>query len=143
VQIAFTGAGNEAEKVRALVERVDSKRCFSLAGETTLRQLLVLYGLADVLVTNDSGPAHFAALTPVHTVTLFGPETPLLFAALTPRNTPLWAGLACSPCVSALNNRQSSCRDNACMQRLRPEQVLQAVCRSYEERHALLRKRVA
>jgi ADP-heptose:LPS heptosyltransferase len=135
VQIAFTGARNEAEKVRALVEQVDSGRCFSLAGETTLRQLLVLYGLADVLVTNDSGPAHFAALTPIHTVTLFGPETPLLFAALTPRNTPLWAGLACSPCVSALNNRQSSCRDNVCMQRLLPEQVFQAVCRSYEERH--------
>ena len=48
---------------------------------------------------------------------------------------PLWAGLACSPCVSALNNRQSSCRDNVCMQRLLPEQVFQAVCRSYEERH--------
>ncbi len=136
VQIAFTGAKNEALKARDLVARVGSARCFSLAGETTLRQLLVLYGLADVLVTNDSGPAHFAALTPIHTVTLFGPETPLLFAALTPRNTPLWAGLACSPCVSALNNRQSACRDNVCMQRITPEQAFQAVCKSYQERHA-------
>jgi ADP-heptose:LPS heptosyltransferase len=136
VHIAFTGAKNEAEKARDLVARVGSPRCFSLAGETTLRQLLVLYGMADVLVTNDSGPAHFAALTPIHTVTLFGPETPLLFAALTPRNTPLWAGIACSPCVSALNNRQSACRDNVCMQRITPEQTFQAVCRSYAERHA-------
>ena len=132
--IAFTGAKNEAEKALALVARVGSPRCFSLAGETTLRQLLVLYGQADVLVTNDSGPAHFAALTPIHTVTLFGPETPLLFAALTPRNTPLWAGIACSPCVSALNNRQSACTDNVCMQRITPDQVFQAVCKSYLER---------
>lgn len=136
VHIAFTGAKNEAEKALGLVARVGSPRCFSLAGETTLRQLLILYGLADVLVTNDSGPAHFAALTPIHTVTLFGPETPLLFAALTPRNTPLWAGIACSPCVSALNNRQSACRDNVCMQRITPEQTFQAVCKSYAERHA-------
>ena len=134
IHVAFTGAENEAEKARGIVARTGSPRCFSLAGETTLRQLLVLYGLADVLVTNDSGPAHFAALTPIHTVTLFGPETPLLFAALTPRNTPLWAGLACSPCVSALNNRQSACRDNVCMQRITPEQVFQAVCKSYRER---------
>ena len=46
-----------------------------------MRELLTLYTLADVLVTNDSGPAHFASLTPVHTVVLFGPETPLLFGS--------------------------------------------------------------
>jgi ADP-heptose:LPS heptosyltransferase len=34
----------------------------------------VIYGLAEVLVTNDGGPAHFAALTPIDVVTLFGPE---------------------------------------------------------------------
>lgn len=134
--VAFTGAPPEAAQALALVRRVDSPRCFSLAGQTGLRQLLVLYTLADVLVTNDSGPAHFAALTPIRTVTLFGPETPLLFAALTPRNTPLWAGIACSPCVSALNNRQSACRDNVCMARITVDQVFQAVCASYPARRA-------
>ena len=131
--VSFTGAPDEAEKSRALARQVGSPRCFSLAGETTLRQLLVLYGLADVLVTNDSGPAHFAALTPIHTVTLFGPETPLLFSSLNPRNTALWSGLACSPCVSALNHRQSACRDNVCMGRLSVEQVYAAVSASYQE----------
>ena len=135
--VAFTGAPEEAAKAQALVEQVASGRCFSLAGETTLRQLLVLYTLADVLVTNDSGPAHFAALTPIHTVTLFGPETPQLFAALTPRNTALWAGIACSPCVSALNNRQSACRDNVCMSRITADQVFDAVCTSYAAHRAL------
>jgi ADP-heptose:LPS heptosyltransferase len=135
--IAFTGAAEEAPKVENAVQRIGSPRCFSLAGQTTLRQLMVLYGLADVMVTNDSGPAHFASLTTIHTVTLFGPETPHLFAATTKRNKPIWAGVVCSPCVSALNNRSSACRDNVCMQRITVDQVFAAVCESYEERTRL------
>ena len=95
---------------------------------------MLIPSLAEVLVTNDSGPAHFATLTPIHAVTLFGPETPDLFAARTSRNTVLWAGIACSPCVSAYNNRQSPCRDNVCMQALTVEQVFGEVCRIYELR---------
>jgi ADP-heptose:LPS heptosyltransferase len=138
--IAFTGAAEEAPQVENAVQRIGSPRCFSLAGQTTLRQLMVLYGLADVMVTNDSGPAHFASLTTIHTVTLFGPETPQLFAAITKRNKPIWAGIACSPCVSALNNRSSSCRDNVCMQRISVDRVFSAVCESYEE-HTRMRSR--
>jgi ADP-heptose:LPS heptosyltransferase len=135
--ITFTGAAEEAPNVEKAVQRIGSPRCFSLAGQTTLRQLMVLYGLAEVLVTNDSGPAHFASLTTIHTVTLFGPESPHLFAATTKRNKPIWAGLACSPCVSALNNRSSACRDNVCMHRITVDQVFAAVCESYEERTRL------
>jgi ADP-heptose:LPS heptosyltransferase len=134
VWIGFTGAPDEAAAIEPLVRKVGEARCFSLAGRTSLRQLMVLYCLAEVLVTNDSGPAHFASLTPIRTVTLFGPETPLLFAALTPRNKPLWAGIACSPCVSAVNNRQSACRNNVCMQRISVEQVFEGVVAGYRER---------
>jgi len=134
--IGFTGAPNEASATRELVESVKSNRCVSFAGKTTLRQLLVLYTLADVLVTNDSGPAHFATLTPIRVVTLFGPETPALFAARTPRNSVLWAGIACSPCVSAYNNRQSRCQNNVCMQAITVDQVFTEVCRAYEARRA-------
>jgi ADP-heptose:LPS heptosyltransferase len=132
--IAFTGAPAEAAPVAELAHRVGSPRCFSLAGKTTLRQLLVLYTLSEVLVTNDSGPAHFATLTPINVVTLFGPETPKLFAARTPRNTVLWAAIACSPCVNAYNNRQSPCRDNKCMQAITVEEVFAKTCAAYEER---------
>jgi ADP-heptose:LPS heptosyltransferase len=134
INVAFTGAPNEAEATTRLVRQVASGRCISLAGKTTLRQLLVLYTLADVLVTNDSGPAHFATLTPIRVVTLFGPETPVLFAAPTPRNTVLWPQLPCSPCVSAYNNRQSACRDNQCMQAITVDEVFGAVCRAFESK---------
>lgn len=134
--VAMTGGPDEASAAAVLVGRVGSPRCVSLAGKTTLRQLLVLYTIAEVLVTNDSGPAHFATLTPIEVVTLFGPETPRLFAARTPRNTVLWAGLVCSPCVSAFNNRMSPCRDNRCMQAITVDQVFSAASRAYERKQA-------
>jgi ADP-heptose:LPS heptosyltransferase len=96
----------------------------------------LLYTLADLLVTNDSGPAHFASLTPIHVVTLFGPETPRLFAALTSRNVPLWSGVACSPCVNAYNNRQSPCRNNVCMQQITVDEVFAAAAASFRQRLA-------
>jgi ADP-heptose:LPS heptosyltransferase len=132
--VAFTGSPREAQATELLVREVGSDRCVSMAGRTTLRQLLVLCCLAEVLVTNDSGPAHFASLTPVDVVVLFGPETPRLFAAVSPRTHPLWAGLACSPCINAFNNRASACRDNLCMQSIGVEQVFHQVCRLYMAR---------
>jgi len=137
VQIGFTGAPNEAEPIASLVREIGSSRCIVFAGKTSLRQLMVLYTLSEILVTNDSGPAHFASLTGINVVTLFGPETPHLFAAQTPRNVALWAGLSCSPCVNAYNNRQSSCRNNLCMQQISVDQVFNEVCRVYVERRAI------
>lgn len=135
LSIGFTGAPEEQAKIEELVGAVGSLRCFCLAGKTTLRQLLILYGLADVLVTNDSGPAHFATMSPIDVVALFGPETPLLFGAPSPRNHSLWAGIACSPCVNALNNRQTTCRDNVCMQMITVDQVFATVCRVIHQRN--------
>jgi ADP-heptose:LPS heptosyltransferase len=138
VFIVFTGLPEEAKETERLVNQVRSPRCRSLAGQTTLRQLMTLYTLADVLVTNDSGPAHFAALTDIEVVVLFGPETPALFAANTPRNHVLWAGLACSPCVNAYNNRQTACRNNLCMQSISVDQVFRTVCRISSKRFAAI-----
>jgi ADP-heptose:LPS heptosyltransferase len=134
LRVAITGSPNETASAAALAEQVGSDRCFNLAGRTTLRQLLVLYTLAEVLITNDSGPAHFASLTNIDVVALFGPEHPGIFAAQTPRSHVLWAGIVCSPCVSALNNRTSACRDNVCMQRISVDQVFEQVSCVYEHR---------
>jgi ADP-heptose:LPS heptosyltransferase len=134
VRIAFTGSPAEASSAAEFVAAVGDKRCFSVAGLTTLRELIVLYTLAEVMVTNDSGPAHFAALTPIDVVTLFGPETPDLFAARTPRSHILWANLPCSPCVSAFNNRVSTCTDNVCMKRITVDQVFELVSSLLERR---------
>lgn len=129
----MTGGPNEIGAIEKLALKVGSPRCSSLAGKTSLRQLLVLYTLAKVLVTNDSGPAHFASFTSIRVITLFGPKTPALFAARTPRETTIWKGIACSPCVNAFNNRQSSCKNNVCMQFITVEEVLAEVSEVYRK----------
>ena len=134
VCVGMTGAPEEAESIAGVAAQVGSPRCFSFAGKTTLAQLLVLYTLAEVLITNDSGPAHFASMTPITVITLFGPETPLLFRALTPRAIPIYMQLPCSPCVNAYNNRQSPCRDNICMKSITVDHVFTVACQAYLDR---------
>jgi ADP-heptose:LPS heptosyltransferase len=126
----ITGLASEREDARFILDhvkrerdRVKSDRLIDLTGRTSLRELIDLYNLADVLVTNDSGPAHFAALTDTHVVVFFGPETPHLYKPLTDRCTVLYANYACSPCVSAYNQRRSVCTNNRCLKEISVEEV--------------------
>src|SRR5215472_12183762 len=134
--IGFTGGPSEAGANNRLADDVGSSRLIRLAGKTSPRQLLVLYTRSEILVTNDSGPAHFASMTPIRTVTLFGPETPALFGPRSANATALWAGIACSPCVNAYNNRQSVCHNNLCMQAITVDEVFEKVIRTYDSRRS-------
>lgn len=132
--IAFTGAPDEAADACRLVEQIDSPRVVNMAGRTTMDQLLALYDLSALMVTNDSGPAHYSTLTGIDVITIFGPETPAVFGARTPRSHILWSGLPCSPCVNAFNDRQSACKNNVCMQRISVDQVFELACRVLADR---------
>jgi ADP-heptose:LPS heptosyltransferase len=107
LHVGLTGAPSEKEAVDGIVRQLNSPRVFNLAGRTSLRELFALYDACDVLLTNDSGPGHFSSLTDIHTVVLFGPETPALYGPLGRNAHVLYASLACSPCVNALNHRLS------------------------------------
>jgi ADP-heptose:LPS heptosyltransferase len=133
VFVALTGAPGEANAVNQLAAEINSPRVIALAGKTSLRQVLVLYLRSLILVTNDSGPAHFASMTPIHVVTLFGPETPELFGARSPNAHIFWKGIACSPCVNAFNNRQTVCRNNVCMQRITVDEVFERITGIYDK----------
>jgi ADP-heptose:LPS heptosyltransferase len=134
--VVFTGNTSEAGETAVLAAQVGSERCLSVAGKTSFRELLALYSRAEVLVTNDSGPAHFASLTPISVVALFGPETPRVFGPLNPSHRVLWTGLACSPCVSPLGGRWTACRDNRCLQTITVDQVVTAVSDAIRERRS-------
>jgi ADP-heptose:LPS heptosyltransferase len=136
LMIAFTGSPDEREEAECLATMVDSQRCVSIGGRTTLRQLLIAYDFAEVLITNDSGPAHYAALTSIDVVTLFGPETPAIFGSRSPRSHIVWAGLPCSPCVNAFNQRVTACTNNLCMQKISADEVFETVCQVYDDRRS-------
>jgi len=126
VLVLITGAANERVDAESLAAQCASERCISFAGHSALADLPALYSLAAVMVTNDSGPAHFAAACGLPTIVLFGPETPKLYRPLG-NSMAIYAGLACSPCVSASNHRKSPCSDNVCMRAISVEQVFSAV----------------
>ena len=98
-----------------------------LTGYTrSISELLSLFHVAKLLVTNDGGPGQFAALTPIWTVMLFGPETPALYAPLTPQCHSFYSQWPCSPCLTAYNHRNSFCDgDNQCLKVIAPEAVLE------------------
>jgi ADP-heptose:LPS heptosyltransferase len=111
---------------QAVVAHCRNPNCIDLTGYTdSVRHLLALFHRASLLVTNDGGPGQFAALTPVPTIILFGPETPLLYRSLTRNCYCFHLQLPCSPCLTAYNHRTSPCDgDNQCLKQITPEQVL-------------------
>lgn len=124
--VLITGAASERGEAQDLAVRCGNDRCFAFAGQTALTELPALYAAAALMISNDSGPAHFAAACGLPTIVLFGPETPHLYRPLG-NATAIYAGLACSPCVSAANHRKTACTDNVCMQAIGVEQVFAAV----------------
>ncbi|MEJ2061335.1 MAG: glycosyltransferase family 9 protein [Gammaproteobacteria bacterium] len=112
--VLITGAPAEQAQAESLREQVGHPRCVNFAGQVGFLELVPLYSIAALMVSNDSGPGHFAAVTDLPTFVIFGPETPALYGPLG-NTTPIYAGLACSPCVSAANHRKTACTDNVCL----------------------------
>ena len=124
--VGLIGLRDDAALARDLQAQAGSPLCLDLTGYTrSIRELLMLFHQADLLITNDGGPGHFASLTPIRTMIFFGPETARLYGPLGPRATVLESGIACSPCLSAYNHRQTFCDgDNQCLKRIPPDPVL-------------------
>jgi ADP-heptose:LPS heptosyltransferase len=124
--VAIIGLGRDKPLGQNLVAHCRNPHCVDLTGYTkSVRHLLALFHRASLLVANDGGPGQFAALTPVPTIMLFGPETPVLYGTLSTRAHHFHLGLPCSPCLTAYNHRKSPCDgDNQCLKRITPEQVL-------------------
>ncbi|MBU3587688.1 glycosyltransferase family 9 protein [Polynucleobacter sp. 31A-FELB] len=130
--ILITGSPAEFEYVEKVRAVADVKNALNFAGQVSFAELPPLYTLSDVMVTNDSGPGHFSAVTPLRTVVLFGPETPALYGSVG-KSISITANLACSPCVSAANHRKTPCHDNVCMQAITVPQVLEKMVHQLNE----------
>jgi len=126
-RIVFSGLEGERHAIKMLIDEGESTKYLNLAGKTSLEELMGLYQICDLIVTNDSGPAHFASMFDIDILVLFGPETPQLFAPLGEKVHVIYKDLACSPCVNAFNHRFSPCTHNICMQEIEVDDVLNKV----------------
>ena len=134
VYVGITGVASEKPDARFIIDFVKDKRALDLTGKTKLRELIDLYNISELLITNDSGPAHFASLTNVHIMVFFGPETPELYKPLSDKCTVIYSHFACSPCVSAFNQRLSPCNNNLCLKTIEVENVYQAAVKILHSR---------
>lgn len=123
ILIVLTGAPAEKEYVEKVNQMIGHERCVNSSGVFTFNELVPLYSISTLMLTNDSGPAHFASVTPLKVFVLFGPETPHLYLPLGGNAEPFYLGLPCSPCVSAANHRKTSCETRPCITGIQPAVV--------------------
>ncbi|MCC6234049.1 MAG: lipopolysaccharide heptosyltransferase II [Verrucomicrobiales bacterium] len=96
-----------------------------LAGRTSLRQLMAVLGLCEVVLTNDTGPMHVAAAMGTRVVVPFGSTSPELTGPGLPgdpRHRLVRADTPCAPCFL-----RECPIDFRCMNGISPEMVGQAV----------------
>jgi len=82
-----------------------SQRTHVVAGDLSLRELLVLFAECKLVVSNDSGPMHLACLVDAPVIGLFFADTPTLFAPLGSRVRSVAPKLYSMPLFSVYNGK--------------------------------------
>ena len=124
--VCVIGLPEDKKTAEKILSHNQNPSCVNLTGYTkTIRELLLIFHFSALLITNDGGPGHFAAMTPIPAIIFYGPETPTLYGTIDNSAVNLFLGLSCSPCVTAYNHRKSPCDgDNMCLKKIKPDQVL-------------------
>jgi len=125
--IIIVGKDEAFKKGELIIKAAEASRCLNFGGKTSLEELIGLFNIAEALISNDCGLAHLAMLSPVKKFVIFGPESPQVFGPLGKNNWVIYSNWPCSPCLSVLNHRDSSCRDNKCLKAINPEDVYRLI----------------
>jgi len=135
--IIFIGTKDEydsVEEIRRSVSAEESRRkVFNLAGRLNIRQLAYLFlKKCDFAVCNDSGPLHLAVACGAKTVSIFGPETPVIYGPYDKDESShivFFRGIDCSPCVNVHDGKTVRCARNhpECLAGITPEEVFDAI----------------
>jgi heptosyltransferase-2 len=119
-RIILIGAGSERDHAaRVIAQMQHAQSAQNLAGETSIAELIGLLASCDLLVTNDTGPAHVGAALGVPTLTIFGPTNEFETAPLGLRAALIRAdGIECARCM----HRECPI-DHRCMTRISVDEV--------------------
>ena len=123
--------------VKMIPEFRSAGSLLSLAGKTSLRDLISLISECDVFLTNDSGPMHIAYAVRTPLVAIFGSTDPTLTGP--PPVTEEAGAEVITPDVSCRPCFGRTCRNNdmRCMYAVTPDEVYYAVKKSLSERPAV------
>ena len=97
-EVVLVGSSGEAD-VSLAVSAGMRNRPVVLTGETDLAELVAVLSLVDLLVTNDTGPAHIASALGRPTLVIFGPTNPLTTRPFSPFGEIVREPPDCAPCM--------------------------------------------
>jgi heptosyltransferase-2 len=101
-----------------------------LTGETSVAEVTALISIADLLVTNDTGPAHIGPAVGTPTIVIFGPTDPATTRPFGPLGVVIRHPPDCAPCML-----RDCPIDHRCMTAITPGEI-------FERARALMRQRV-
>ena len=104
-RVVFIGAPHERPYVESVADLCRTPRRHVLAGDLSLRELLVLLAECKLFVSNDSGPMHLACLVDAPTIGLFFADSPTLFAPLGSRVRSVAPDLYSIPLFTVYNGK--------------------------------------
>ena len=97
-QVVLIGSRDEIDVTNEVTKRMLHAPVV-LTGKTTLDQITAVLGMVDLVVTNDTGPAHIAAALGCPTIVIFGPTNPLTTRPFSFKAEILRHPPDCAPCM--------------------------------------------
>ncbi len=134
-RIVINAAPNEKQIAARVVHQMRTPPAVSFHDrDNTLGLLKSLVKRCDLMVTNDTGPRHFAAAFDVPVVTLFGSTDPVWAQIDYPGETILRKAVHCSPCQQKLCPQPLGPMYHRCMFAIKVQEVYQAALARLAER---------
>jgi lipopolysaccharide heptosyltransferase II len=128
--VVLAGGPQDRVLTRTIAGR-STPRPIDLGGATSLPELLALLALADVFVSGDSGPVHFAVGLGRPVVGIYGPTDPAVYGPYDRRHAVVVRQpLPCSPCYRPTTGRVADCPlgHTLCQRLIAPDTVYAAIC---------------
>ena len=120
-EIVLIGSKDEVGVSIEVADLMQSKPIM-LTGRTDLSQAVAVLSLADVLVTNDTGPAHISAALNRPTLVIFGPTDPTTTRPYSEASEVIRRQPDCAPCML-----RDCPIDHRCMTAIAPDDVFSRV----------------
>jgi len=118
IDVLLVGSKDEFD-VAAEVKQHMRRRPIDLTGKTTLAEAVAILSVTDLVVTNDTGPAHIASALGRPTLVIFGPTNPLTTRPFAKTAEIIRKPPDCAPCML-----RDCPIDHRCMTAISVEDVL-------------------
>ncbi len=123
-RLVVTGTEPERELAEHCMKEADVPMTSSV-GRLDIMAFIEFLARVDLLVTNDTAPAHIGSALGTPLIAIYGPNTPDLYGPLHPSSRVFFKRLPCSPCLTNMNAKTSRCRLPSCILGIEPSEVLQ------------------